>query len=168
MENTLVAPVAQVHREEPEILTDVQIEQLLQEAEHRLRHQAGLATHTDDGTIDLTPVTTAPANRVRLSKLEHNLNPTAYIKDHNGVAKTNANLMVPTEQRRMADGLRSIKTQQTGKKIVSSPPILVSNLYQNEEILSQIYLDADQHLILRMPCYHESFSYHSYSDSSIT
>lgn len=141
----------------PEILTDAQIEELLQEAEDRLRQKVGLASNVDNETLSLSSGAPPSASKVRLSKLEHNLYRSSYIKNHNGVAKTNPSLMVPTEQRKMADGLRTLNTQQaSSKKIVSSPSVSIWSSIQYEEILSQTSLDADQHLILRMPCYHES------------
>lgn len=113
---------------EHEILTDAQIEELLREAEDRLRLKAGIPSTPDNETLSLTPVVAPSASKVRLSKLEHNLEPSSYIKNHNGVAKTNSSLMVPSEQRKMADGLRSLDTQQPSKKIVSGPFLFVINL----------------------------------------
>jgi hypothetical protein len=126
MAAVLDIPVMQPGDREAEILTDAQIEELLQEAEDRLRQKAGLTSNVDTGTLSLSSSSPLPASRIRLPKLDHNLDRSSYIKDHNGVAKTNPSLMVSTEQRKMADGLRTLNTQQTtGKKIVSDPSLLL-------------------------------------------
>lgn len=139
MAAVLDSPVMGLEDREPEVLTDAQIEELLQEAEDRLRQKAGLPPNIDNETLSLSAVVAPSATKIHLSKLEHNLDRSSYIKNHNGVAKTNPSLMVPTEQRKMADGLRSLDTQQTsGKKIVSNPSIFIS-LTQHEEILSQTF-----------------------------
>ena len=156
MATVLDIPVMQPDNGQPEILTDAQIEELIKEAEDRLRRKAGLEPNVDNETLSLNSAAPLSASRVRLSKLEHNLDRSSYIKNHNGVAKTNPSLMVPTEQRKMADGLRSLSTQQASSKKIVSNPFVFSLSIQHEETLSQTSLDADQHLILRMPCYHES------------
>ncbi|KAK5082925.1 dTDP-fucopyranose mutase [Lithohypha guttulata] len=94
----------------PEILSDERIEELLQEAETRLRQKAGLEA------LDTVPTTAGPVKRVHLPKLEHNLEKASYLKNHNGVVKTNADLMVPVAQRKMADGLRSVVNETENRK----------------------------------------------------
>lgn len=136
MAAVLDMPVTQTNSGEPEILTDAQIEELLQEAEDRLRLKAGLPANAGNETLSLTSPNPLSTSKVRLPKLEHNLDQSSYIKNHNGVAITNPSLMVPPEQRKMADGLRTLTVQQTnGKKIVSN--ILHFHFVQHEEILSQ-------------------------------
>jgi len=141
----------------PEILSDEQIEELLQEAEARLRAKAGLPTKViDNDELALESTTSVPAKRVRLPKLEHGVDRSSYLKDQNGIVRTNSILMVPAEQRRRADGLREVLRENGTRKVVSSS-LLLTQPFSHEEIISQFSLDADQHLILRVSCFHEIF-----------
>jgi len=143
----------------PEILSDDRIEDLLKEAETRLRAKAGLEpTPANEDVLALETTDAAPKKRIHFSKLEHNLDRSSYLKNHNGVVKASPDLMVPAEQRKMADGLRAV-TRELGdsKKVVSRPTAFkLLPFPQYEEILSQLSLDAHQHLILSLPCSHES------------
>lgn len=105
-----------------EVLSDERIEELLQEAEARLRAKAGLEPKVIDDGLALESVGSAPAKRVRLPKLEHGADRSAYLKNQNGIARTNSSLMVPAEQRKMADGLREVSRENGSKKMVCLSP----------------------------------------------
>lgn len=159
MAATLATPAQQVDSIEPEILTDDQVEKLLQEAENRLRQQAGLVNDPEKDTISFNEEPSTRTKRIQLPNLEHTANKSSYIRTSDGVAKADPKSMVPAEQRKMAGGLRKIQTQRTrNSKVVSHTCILPSIALQHEEITSQTSLDADKHLILRMPCFRESSS----------
>lgn len=140
----------------PELLSDERIEELLKEAETRLRAKAGLEPiSANDDVLALDSTNVASQKRIHFPKLEHNLDRNSYLKNHNGIAKASPDLMVPAEQRKMADGLRAVaKESDTNKKVVRT--LTNASFTQHEEILSQILLDAHQRLILRLPCFHES------------
>ena len=111
----------------PEILSDQQIEELLQEAETRLRAKAGLDLKPQDSEeiLSLGSALPAPSKKIHFPKLEHNLDRSSYIKTHNGVAKAAPNLIVPATQREMADGLRAVsRWNGENKKMVSYFPSL--------------------------------------------
>ena len=136
-----------------ETLSDEQIEHLLQEAEARLRAKAGLAvqrTESDD-IMQFEDAVTKQAKQIRFPKLDHQLAGSVYIRNENGIAKTSAQLTVPAEQSKMAEELRSLPTQNPAGKKVVRPSISLKS-FSHEEIISQIFLEAHQHLILRMPC----------------
>lgn len=165
---TVDMPPESLIRAPPEILSDERIEELLKEAEARVRQKAGLKPQTDDVlALDKDKPAATSSKTVHLPKLEHNLERSSYLKNHNGIAKTNPSLMVPAEQRKMAEGLRAV-TRENGesKKVVClSLAYFIPNM---RKIQSQILLDAHQHLILRLPCFHESlYQNHSYSDSNL-
>lgn len=107
----------------PRTLSDEEIEKLLNEAENRLRVKAGLETTEQDDNVLALDADVAPSSvqRVHLPKLEHNLEKSSYLKHQNGIARTNSSLTIPTEQLKMAEGLRSIVSEQTSKKVVCSP-----------------------------------------------
>ena len=104
----------------PRILSDDEIEKLLNEAESRLRMKAGLEpAQDDDNMLSLdTDTVQSSVQRVRLPKLEHNLEKSSYLKHENGVTRTDSSLTIPTEQRKMAEGLRLIAGDQNSKKVV--------------------------------------------------
>lgn len=104
----------------PRILSDDELEKLLNEAESRLRMKAGLEpAQDDDNMLSLdTDTVQSSVQRVRLPKLEHNLEKLSYLKHENGVTRTDSSLTIPTEQRRMAEGLRLIACDQNSKKVV--------------------------------------------------
>lgn len=140
-------------------LSDERIDELLKEAETRLRAKAGLAPLSDETLTSKSQIPPS-TNRVHLPRLEHNLQQSSYLKNQNGVTRTNPNLMVPEVQRKMAEGLRTISTNTIiGKKVVC--PWLLFPFLSHEEIKSQSILDAHQHLILRLPYFSESI--HLYS-----
>lgn len=118
----------------PRILSDDEIEKLLNEAENRLRVKAGLAPSEEgDDTLALVPDTAPNAvHRVHLPKLEHNLEKKSYLKHQNGIARTDSSLTIPTEQRKMAEGLRSIVSDQTSKKVVCFLPLIQFNIYMRK------------------------------------
>ncbi|KAK5942185.1 dTDP-fucopyranose mutase [Knufia obscura] len=103
----------------PELLSDERIEELLKEAETRLRAKAGLEPiSANDDVLALDSTNVASQKRIHFPKLEHNLDRNSYLKNHNGIAKASPDLMVPAEQRKMADGLRAVaKESDTNKKV---------------------------------------------------
>lgn len=94
----------------PEILSDEQIEQLLQEAEDRLQQKAGLEI------VKLSEVQTQ--QRPKIPSLQHGLDRATYITEHNGVAKADPNLLINKEQEKMAHELRPVKKGTDSKKAV--------------------------------------------------
>lgn len=107
------------------ILNDEQIEQLLQQAEARLQQRAEPAAEKDSNVLDLAPQAPAVTTQIRIPKLQHNAQSSAYIKDHGGVAKTVTAALVPREQQKMADNLREVLTgeQLKSKRVVCHNPI---------------------------------------------
>lgn len=106
MSATEVQPLPAAHASEA--LSNEQIEALLQEAETRLRLKAGLevVNTTDSGKHTMVP------------KLQHGLEQTPYIKEHDGVAKANSSLLVSKDQQKLADELRHVSKDLRSKKIV--------------------------------------------------
>lgn len=105
-----------------QILSDERIEELLKEAETRLRQQAGLEPNSSRFGQDVETLAPVSQKRIHLPKLQHSLERSSYLKNHDGVTKTDANLMVPKEQRKMADGLRVVaKDSEDNKKVVCHP-----------------------------------------------
>lgn len=138
------------------VLNEEQIEQLLQRAEARLRQKAGSDVEPDSNVLDLTPHIPAEKAQIKVPRLHHNAQTSTYIKEHGGVAKTVTTALVSREQHKMADGLRQVLTKEQieSKRVVCVDPCkIVYGSY--EEILSQFTLDADQLLILSMPCFRE-------------
>ncbi|KAK5081472.1 dTDP-fucopyranose mutase [Exophiala xenobiotica] len=104
----------------PEILSDDRIEELLKEAETRLRAKAGLEpTLANEDVLALETTDPAPKKRIHFSKLKHNLDRSSYLKNHNGIVKVSPDLMVPAEQRKMADGLRAVTRELGDSKKVN-------------------------------------------------
>ncbi|EHY57471.1 dTDP-fucopyranose mutase [Exophiala dermatitidis] len=101
-----------------EILTDEQIDQLLVEAEARLREKAGLSS-TSAGADEISLNTTGVKTKQRkpLPKLQHGLAQQTYIKDNHGVAEAKPQATIPKDQRKLADGLRSVEVAEKAKKI---------------------------------------------------
>ncbi|EXJ80286.1 hypothetical protein A1O1_08428 [Capronia coronata CBS 617.96] len=101
-----------------EILTDEQIDQLLVEAEARLREKAGLSlTASGADEISLVTAEVKAKQRKPLPKLRHGLGQQTYIKDSQGVALTKPQATIPKEQRKLADGLRAVEVAEKTKKI---------------------------------------------------
>ena len=113
-----------------EILSDDRIEELLKEAETRLRTKAGLEPVAPvDDVLALEPSQAVPRKGIHFPKLEHNLERSSYLKNQNGIVKASPDLMVPAEQRKMAEGLRAVaKDIGDSKKVVStqSSPISIA------------------------------------------
>ena len=104
---------------ETELLTDDQIEQLLQEAEARLRAKAGQLPPTEsEDVIALQESEPAQSKRRAIPRLQHGLNSSSYISEKNGVAQVNPTLLTTPSQQKLADGLRSVETKQRNKKEV--------------------------------------------------
>ena len=142
------------------VLTDEQIEELLKEAEDRLHAKAGLEPLTQDSedvlTLDTQDV--RQHRQIHFPKLEHNLNGSSYINNHSGVAKTSSQLMVPAEQRKMAEVLRSVtKDGKSSSKVVRST-LTILCLSCMRTFNPNHFLDAHQRLFLSLPCYHEGKS----------
>lgn len=117
-----------------DILSDARIEELLQEAESRLRAKVQLEPESTLDKIALKD-TSSPsdsAKRIRLQKLQHGVDRSLYLKNENGITRMNTTLMVPDEQRKMADGLRETARGEEHKKIVCHT--LSSTRYFQEEI----------------------------------
>ncbi|EXJ62825.1 hypothetical protein A1O7_03265 [Cladophialophora yegresii CBS 114405] len=100
--------------EEPTVLTDEQIDELLSQAEARLREKAAGA---DEGEILLVADNTAPKSRKPLPKLRHGLARSTYIKDNHGVAETDPKATIVQPQASQAGGLRPIELPQKAKKV---------------------------------------------------
>lgn len=119
-------------------MTDEQIDQLLVEAEARLREKAALLSTPAraneirlDNTeakarqrkpyVDQILLTASLTDKISsLPKLRHGLGQQTYIKDSQGVAQTKPQAAIPQDQRKLADGLRTVEVAQKAKKIVCS------------------------------------------------
>lgn len=104
----------------PRTLSEEEIEDLLNQAETRLLVKAGLAsTEDDENLLSLSgDAAQSSVQRVRLPKLEHNLENSSYLQTQNGVTRTDSSLTIPAEQRKMANGLRPILIEEKNKKVV--------------------------------------------------
>ena len=110
---------------EAEALSDSQIEQLLQEAETRLKSNSGAvatADPDDELTFELHEDKPELAKRKPIPKLQHGLEKSSYIRDQHGVAKVRPELLATKEQQTLADQLRSVPVQEGSKKEVCLLP----------------------------------------------
>ncbi|KIX98120.1 uncharacterized protein Z520_06200 [Fonsecaea multimorphosa CBS 102226] len=96
-----------------DILTDQQIDDLLAQAEVRLREKS---KSTNEDEISLEIVTPTTTSRKIIPKIHHGLVRSRYINDKQGVAETNAKAILERQQSLLADGLRSVETVQKSKK----------------------------------------------------
>ncbi|RMZ83745.1 hypothetical protein DV738_g933, partial [Chaetothyriales sp. CBS 135597] len=108
-------------------LSDEQIEQLLQEAEGRLRAKAGqlaaadTAKSANEETLDvitLQETDTSHVKRKAIPHLQHGISQSAaYISEKKGVAQVNPALLAgPTDTVKLADNLRPVERKQKQKK----------------------------------------------------
>jgi hypothetical protein len=99
------------------ILTEEQIDQLLQEAENRLRAKAGqpVREETDD-VIALHESQPTATKRKTIPRLQHGLN-ASYIGDNKGVAQLTPGHLA-SSQPRVAGQLRSVDAKQNKKREV--------------------------------------------------
>ncbi|ETI23319.1 hypothetical protein G647_05119 [Cladophialophora carrionii CBS 160.54] len=100
--------------EEATVLTDEQIDDLLTQAEARLRAKAAGA---DEGERLLVTGNTASKPRKPLPKLRHGLTRSTYIKDNQGVAQTDPKATIVQPQVSQAGGLRPVELPQKSKKV---------------------------------------------------
>merc|ERR1711939_843634 len=104
---------------ESSTLSEDQIDQLLQEAEARLRSKTGtsVATHSQDElTLSLNEDKPEFAKRQPIPSLQHGLDKTSYIQDHGGVAQIRPELLASTDQQKLADQLRPVDIKGKSKK----------------------------------------------------
>ena len=153
--DTTGTEVAKKHSGQP--LTDERIEELLKEAEARLRAEAGLEPQQDD-SLALQRPTASTTSRSRLPRLDSGLQQPSYLKNQNGVTRTNSSLTVPDTQRKMADGLRTLPRNISESKKVVSPSSLLGHICMRK-LNPKLFLDAHQRLFLRLPCLPESVLY---------
>lgn len=91
-------------------LSDDQVQQLLQEAEDRLRARNAIAK-------------TDSALRRSLPKLSHGMRP-SYVKEKDGIAQVDSARLVDNEQRKLANTARIAAPLLPSKKTVSILPIV--------------------------------------------
>ncbi|RMZ86155.1 hypothetical protein DV737_g206, partial [Chaetothyriales sp. CBS 132003] len=117
---------------DPDLLSDEQVERLLQEAEVRLCAKANQAaaaaaaqTAADPESLDVIALQetdadtdTAQAKRKAIPRLQHGLNTSSpYILDRNGVAQVNPVLLSSaSDTAKLADNLRPVKGKRKHKK----------------------------------------------------
>ena len=89
-----------------EDLSDEQVQQLLQEAEDRLRAQSGV----------MEP---SAALLRSLPKLDHGMKTSSYIKEKDGIAQVDAARLVDDEQRKLANAPHTAEPLSRSKKTVS-------------------------------------------------
>jgi hypothetical protein len=109
---------------EAEALSDEQIEQLLQEAEIRLRAREGQVVPVEsEDLIALQETEASRTKRKAIPRLQHGLQTSSYISEKNGVAQVNPTLLATPAQRKIADNLRNVQVKQKNKKeVCASPP----------------------------------------------
>lgn len=130
-----------------DIMSDEQIDELLQQAEARLREKAGLQIQKIEGK----------EKRIAIPKLQHGMDKSSYISEKNGVARVDPNLLVKKDDNKMADGLRSIEAKGKSKAVVSFIISLLFSVTIMRKIFPKTFLDADQQFILNLPCFHEIY-----------
>lgn len=112
-----------------EDLSDVQVKELLQEAEDRLR--ARTRTVQDVAVTCEPSVANILVPRKPLPKLTHGLKTSSYIREKDGVAQVDAARLINDEQRKLANNARTAEPLQQSKKSVSD--WLSVNLDSHEE-----------------------------------
>ena len=146
------------------MLSDEQIDQFLQQAETRLRAKASqIIPSQSEDVIALHQTEPSTSKRKAVPRLEHGLKTSSYISEKNGVAHVDPALLATPTQQKLADGLRSVEIVQKNKKEVCLRIIQTFCLSMRK--IFDIFLDAVQYFILKCPAFHESFQFHSYSDS---
>ena len=111
---------------EPDLLSDDQIELLIQEAEARLRAKNEVVTVDEpEEILTLRDEQTEATIRKRkpIPRLEHGINTRSYLQDRHGVAQVNPELLANKQQQALADQLRLIeKKKDKSKKEVGRAP----------------------------------------------
>ncbi|KEF61748.1 uncharacterized protein A1O9_03318 [Exophiala aquamarina CBS 119918] len=101
-----------------EILSDAQIDQLLLDAEARLRARvAQLAPAGIQNEVSLETGEPRAKHRKPLPKLRHGLDRTGYLKDSNGVVQTDPKALVKSSQTPLSSDLRSVDDAKKSNKI---------------------------------------------------
>ncbi|EXJ72125.1 uncharacterized protein A1O5_04629 [Cladophialophora psammophila CBS 110553] len=98
---------------EASLLTDEQINDLLSQAEARLREKSE-TTNEDEISLEASTTTTS---RKTIPRLRHSLVRSKYIHDNQGVAETNAKATLERQHSLPVDGLRSIEVPHKSKKL---------------------------------------------------
>jgi hypothetical protein len=139
------------------VLTDDQIEALLQEAENRLKAASSTTQAVvpveDDEHLSLSEKKPEFAKRKPIPRLQHDLKHPNAIQERDGVARIAPELLSTKQQ---ALKLKSVEVKDKTQKDVSRDQPLPCS-YMRKSI--PIFLDADQYLVLRLPCLHESLSF---------
>ena len=117
---------------ETKVLSDDQIEQLIQEAEARAHARAGaIAAPAPDHELTLQIDTSEFAQRKAIPRLEHGLERQSYIQEQQGVAQVKPELLATKEQHTLAEQLRTVEAQKKKKKSKKQ----VSNSYFSDSLL---------------------------------
>jgi hypothetical protein len=126
------------------VLSDEEIDRLLQEAEVRLREKAGQVTApADDNEISIVTgeekipkASKLPsADAFSLPKLRHGLERASYIKEHNGVAQADPQALIGPTQKQLADGLRTVEQSTKSKKVVSGSTLKPSPAHHMRKLI---------------------------------
>ncbi|OAP57067.1 hypothetical protein AYL99_09180 [Fonsecaea erecta] len=96
------------------VLSDEQIDDLLAQAEARLREKSKA---TDEDEISLEIVKPTTTSRKIIPKLHHGLVRPKYINDKQGVAETNAKAVLELQQSLLVDGFSSVETPHKSRKV---------------------------------------------------
>ncbi|RVX69526.1 hypothetical protein B0A52_06590 [Exophiala mesophila] len=101
-----------------DVLTDVEIDQLLSQAESRLREKAGqLSTVTTEDEISLESNVAKSKARKPFPKLRHGLGGAGYLKDDNGVAQIDPKALTASAQQDTSTSLPHVGFPQKSEKI---------------------------------------------------
>ncbi|KAJ9612194.1 dTDP-fucopyranose mutase [Cladophialophora chaetospira] len=100
--------------EDPAILTDEQIDDLLNQAEARLRAKAE-GTNSEEILFEATEHASKP--RKPLPKLGHGLTRSKYLKDNQGVAESNPKTTIDRRLDMSTDELTPLRPHQKAKKV---------------------------------------------------
>ena len=104
-------------------LSDEQIEELIQEAEQRLRRkrQPSVPVESED-ILTFEENTSEKPTRVRIPRIEHGLDLKGYLQDQKGVIRVKPELLANKQQQNLADRLRCLEAEQkpTKKEVCSS------------------------------------------------
>ena len=106
---------------ETDVLSDQQIEWLIQEAEARARAKAGtISAPVEENVLTLSEDTPEIARRKPIPKLKHGLERQSYIQEQHGVAKVKPELLATKEQQTLAEKLKTVETRRKSMKKVST------------------------------------------------
>ena len=141
-----------------EILSDEQIDQLLQEAETRLRAKAGQVAPTEsDDVITLQDTHAVRTKRKAIPRLQPGSMAKSYIAEKDGVAHVNPGLLSTAAQQKLANGLRSVEKKQKSKKEVGTLSVHRDHIHMRK--IHPNLLDAVQHFFLTCPAPYESIKF---------